>query len=103
MWAVNAAPGVSGLTWHLWHPAEFEVTHVGTEGEAVGSCEDGHPRTKLSMEDPGIQNPVLLCAQAWKPSSQHAGEKRGVAGLLLGRTERAAASCHFILKLKFFF
>ena len=24
------------------------------------------------------------------PSSQHAGEKRGVAGLLLGRTERAA-------------
>ena len=29
-------------------------------------------------------------AQAWKPSSQHAGEKRGVAGLLLGRTERAA-------------
>ena len=31
-----------------------------------------------------------LCAQAWKPGSQHAGEKRGVAGLLLGRTERAA-------------
>ena len=30
-------------------------------------------------------------SQAWKPSSQHAGEKRGVAGLLLGRTERAAA------------
>ena len=29
----------------------------------------------------------MLCAQAWKPSSQHAGEKRGVAGLLLGRTE----------------
>ena len=27
--------------------------------------------------------------QAWKPSSQHAGEKRGVAGLFLGRTERA--------------
>ena len=26
----------------------------------------------------------MLCAQAWKPSSQHAGEKRGVAGLLLG-------------------
>ena len=26
-----------------------------------------------------------LCAQAWKPGSQHAGEKRGVAGLLLGR------------------
>ena len=32
----------------------------------------------------------VLCAQAWKPSSQHAGEKRGVAGLLLGRTEPAA-------------
>ena len=26
----------------------------------------------------------MLCAQAWKPGSQHAGEKRGVAGLLLG-------------------
>ena len=23
--------------------------------------------------------------QAWKPGSQHAGEKRGVAGLLMGR------------------
>ena len=32
----------------------------------------------------------VLCAQAWKPSSQQAGEKRGVAGLLLGRTVRAA-------------
>ena len=28
-----------------------------------------------------------LCAQAWKPSSQYAGEKRGVAGLLLGRLD----------------
>ena len=27
---------------------------------------------------------AVLCAQAWKPGSQHAGEKRGVAGLLLG-------------------
>ena len=34
----------------------------------------------------------MLCAQAWKPGSQHAGEKRGVAGLLLGRTERAAGA-----------
>ena len=24
------------------------------------------------------------CAQAWKPGSQHAGEKRGVAGQTLG-------------------
>ena len=32
----------------------------------------------------------MLCAQAWKPGSQHAGEKRGVAGLLLGRTQREA-------------
>ena len=29
----------------------------------------------------------MLCAQAWKPGSQHAGEKRGVAGLLLGLRE----------------
>ena len=30
----------------------------------------------------------MLCAQAWKPGSQHAGEKRGVAGLLLGTLEK---------------
>lgn len=46
--------GVLMLTWHFWHSAEFEVAHIGTEGEAVGPCEDGHSRTKLSMEDPGI-------------------------------------------------
>ena len=33
----------------------------------------------------------------WKPSSQHAGEKRGVAGLLLGRTERAARAAELQL------
>ena len=31
------------------------------------------------------------------PSSQHAGEKRGVAGLLLGRTERAARAAELQL------
>ena len=30
--------------------------------------------------DKGVSGQVL-CAQAWKPGSQHAGEKRGVAGL----------------------
>lgn len=48
------ARGCTLQTWHLWHPAEFEVAHVGAEGEAVGPCEDGHPRTKLGMEDAGI-------------------------------------------------
>ena len=38
-----------------------------------------------------------IAAQAWKPSSQHAGEKRGVAGLLLGRTERAARAAELQL------
>lgn len=51
---LQAVSGVSGPTWHLWHPAEFEVADVGAEGEAVGPCEDGHPRTKLGMEDAGI-------------------------------------------------
>ena len=37
--------------------------------------------------------------QAWKPGSQHAGEKRGVAGLLLGRTERAARAAELQLCL----
>ena len=39
----------------------------------------------------------MLWAQAWKPGSQHAGEKRGVAGLLLGRTERAARAAELQL------
>lgn len=51
--------GVSALTWHFWHSAEFEVTHIGTEGEAVGPCEDGHSGTKLSMEDSSFENPIL--------------------------------------------
>ena len=45
----------------------------------------------LGQEDP------LGKAQAWKPGSQHAGEKRGVAGLLLGRTERAARAAELQL------
>ena len=40
---------------------------------------------------------VLGLTQAWKPSSHHAGEKRGVAGLLLGRTERAARAAELQL------
>ena len=32
-----------------------------------------------------------------KVGSQHAGEKRGVAGLLLGRTERAARAAELQL------
>ena len=36
----------------------------------------------------GTMHTAVFNAQAWKPGSQHAGEKRGVAGLLLGRTER---------------
>ena len=43
------------------------------------------------------ENHKVLCAQAWKPGSQHAGEKRGVAGLLLGRTERAARAAELQL------
>ena len=35
---------------------------------------------------PQCMEELVHCAQAWKPSSQHAGEKRGVAGLLLGLT-----------------
>lgn len=38
---------------------EFEVTHIGNQGKAIGPCKDGHPRTKLSVEDPGIQDTVL--------------------------------------------
>lgn len=35
--------GMLGLTWHLRHPAELEITHIGAEGKAVGPREDGHP------------------------------------------------------------
>ena len=41
--------------------------------------------------------PGELDRRAWKPGSQHAGEKRGVAGLLLGRTERAARAAELQL------
>ena len=40
---------------------------------------------------------LFAFTQAWKPGSQHAGEKRGVAGLLLGRTERAARAAELQL------
>ena len=44
------------------------------------------------------QGCVVLCfCQAWKPGSQQAGEKIGVAGLLLGRTERAARAAELQL------
>ena len=39
----------------------------------------------------------ILWRRTWKPGSQHAGEKRGVAGLLLGRTERAARAAELQL------
>ena len=43
----------------------------------------------------GITDPIDM--NLWKPSSQHAREKRGVAGLLLGRTERAARAAELQL------
>ena len=36
-------------------------------------------------------------ARGFRPSGRHAGEKRGVAGLLLGRTERAARAAELQL------
>lgn len=57
--ALNGCLRGIGLTWHLWHPAEFEIAHICTEGKTMGPSEDGHPRTKFSVKDPGIQNSVL--------------------------------------------
>ena len=53
---------------------------------------------KVKSESEVTQSRPTLC-QAWKPSSQHAGEKRGVAGLLLRRTERAARAAELYLGL----
>ena len=53
------------------------------------------PRSVLKCET--VLAPLT---QAWKPSSQHAGEKRGVAGLLLGRTERAARALESLQGLR---
>ena len=46
---------------------------------------------------PSFYDGTIIVTQAWKPGSQHAGEKRGVAGLLLGRTERAARAAELQL------
>ena len=54
------------------------------------------PQAPLQREDTPSQW-GRGAAQAWKPGSQHAGEKRGVAGLLLGRTERAARAAELQL------
>ena len=56
--------------------------------------EQTHRKSKGS---PRVTTHGMLCAQAWKPSSQDAGEERGVAGLLLGRTERAARAAELQL------
>lgn len=53
------AGGCTLQTWHLWHPAEFEVTHISTQSKSIGSGKDGHPRSKLSVKNPGIQDTVL--------------------------------------------
>ena len=66
---------------------------VGPLGQRVPGGTGGPPSLGLC---PPLQD-VKVCAQAWKPSSQHAGEKRGVAGLLLGRTERAARAAELQL------
>ena len=72
-----------GLTRQLGHPDNHDgvITHLEPD---VLECEG-----KWALES--------ICAQAWKPRSQHAGEKRGVAGLLLGRTERAARAAELQL------
>ena len=54
------------------------------QGSPVWQALAGHKRRiplAVVLPPPARQ---VLWAQAWKPSSQHAGEKRGVTGLLLG-------------------
>ena len=64
------------------------LTPGPAEGAEAGGCQGPQAPGPSCSEK---------CAQAWKPSSQHAGEKRGVAGLLLGRTERAARAAELQL------
>ena len=51
-----------------------------TPNHSLNPGRDGDPCQSTAVTPAGQFN------QAWKPSSQHAEEKRGVAGLLLGRT-----------------
>ena len=48
----------------------------------------------LTMKPSLIYNNLAICLDSY---TQHAGEKRGVAGLLLGRTERAARAAELQL------
>ena len=90
---------------------KFETSHVGGAtglpqrrvvwmwfGAFPGAIGLGRAQPQRRGTSPGAESSgQVLCAQAWKPSSQHAGEKRGVAGLLLGRTERAARAAELQL------
>ena len=55
----------------------------------VGGSETGRGHRPADAEGSGGSRgcqSLMRRYQAWKPGSQHGGEKRGVAGLLLGRT-----------------
>ena len=77
---------------------EFIVIHTVKGFGRVNKVEiDVFLELSCFFDDPTDVGNLISGAQAWKPGSQHAGQKRGVAGLLLGRTERAARAAELQL------
>ena len=67
---------------------------VPLRSDGIINGNDSMRQTQRSPEGPRHLHRIPRLSEG-KPGSQHAGEKRGVAGLLLGRTERAAMPTPF--------
>ena len=96
----NLAPDLSPVDPQIWDTEAPSVSrHHSPVRVFLKNPSQVITQTQYTLPTESRQGlkPIMLCAQAWKPGSQHAGEKRGVAGLLLGRTERAARAAELQL------
>ena len=76
----------AATSWTAAHQASLSITSSQSLLRLM-SIKSVMPYNHLILCRPLLLLPSIFPTQAWKPGSQHAGEKRGVAGLLLGRTD----------------